>query len=276
MVSVIIEQRIVVKFHFKLGKTATETYNLLKEVYGGECLSRARVFEWFKRFKDGRQDVEDDSRPGRPSTSKTDENVEKVASLIRSNRRLSIRAIAETVNIDKECVRQILHDNLNMQKVCAKMVPKVLTFEQQATRKSVCTDILDAIKNDPKLLEKVITCDVNPGFLRMIRKQSANPCIGRLQLHQEQKKARRSKSKFKVMMIVFSDIHGIVYLHWVPEGQTINQHYYLEVLGNLRERIRKNDPKCGKKNHGFSTKTMCQLIPRYLSRDSWPNTASQC
>ncbi|GFV37897.1 protein GVQW3 [Trichonephila clavipes] len=87
MVSVIIEQRIVVKFHFKLGKTATETYNLLKEVYGSECLSRARVFEWSKRFKDGRQDVEDDSRPGRPSTSKTDENVEKVASLIRSDRR---------------------------------------------------------------------------------------------------------------------------------------------------------------------------------------------
>ncbi|GFU04817.1 protein GVQW3 [Trichonephila clavipes] len=120
-----------------------------------QCLSLARVFEWFKRFKDGRQD---DSRPGRPSTSKTDENVEKVDSLIRSDHRLSIRAIAETVNIDKECVRQILHDNLNMQNVCAKMVPKILTFEQQATRKNVCTDILDAIKNDPNLLEKVITC----------------------------------------------------------------------------------------------------------------------
>ncbi|KAG5319638.1 GVQW3 protein, partial [Pseudoatta argentina] len=63
-----IEQRIV-KFHVKLGKTVTETYNLLKEVYGHECLSRARVFEWFKRFQDGREDVEDDSRPGRPSTS---------------------------------------------------------------------------------------------------------------------------------------------------------------------------------------------------------------
>ncbi|GFX59571.1 protein GVQW3 [Trichonephila clavipes] len=75
MVSVIIEQRIVVQFLFKLGRTATETYNLLKEVYDSECFSCARVFEWFKRFKDGRQDVEDDSQPGRPSTSKTDENV---------------------------------------------------------------------------------------------------------------------------------------------------------------------------------------------------------
>jgi len=45
MLSVTIEQRIVVKFHMKLGKTATETYNLLKKVYGNECLSRACVFE---------------------------------------------------------------------------------------------------------------------------------------------------------------------------------------------------------------------------------------
>ena len=50
-------------------KTATETYNLLKEVYGNERLSRARVFKWFKRFQNGREDVQDDSRPGRPSTS---------------------------------------------------------------------------------------------------------------------------------------------------------------------------------------------------------------
>ena len=47
-------------------------------------------------------------------------------------------------------------------------------------------------------------------------------------------------------MIVFFDIHGIVYLHWVPEGQTINQHYYLHVLAELRERIRKKRPELWK------------------------------
>ncbi|KAG5309233.1 GVQW3 protein, partial [Acromyrmex insinuator] len=42
-------------------KIATETYNLLKEVYGHECLLRARIFEWFKHFQDGREDVEKSS-----------------------------------------------------------------------------------------------------------------------------------------------------------------------------------------------------------------------
>lgn len=44
MLSVLIEQRIVVKFGMVLGKTTNETYTLLKKVYGNECLSRARVF----------------------------------------------------------------------------------------------------------------------------------------------------------------------------------------------------------------------------------------
>ena len=62
------EQRVNVKFCVKLGKSATETYCLLKNVYGDECLSRTQVFEWFKRFKEGREETGDDQRPGRPST----------------------------------------------------------------------------------------------------------------------------------------------------------------------------------------------------------------
>ena len=69
MTSIKIEMRVNVKFLAKLGKSATETYGLLKEVYGDDCLSRTQVFEWFKRFKEGREDVEDDPRPSRPSTA---------------------------------------------------------------------------------------------------------------------------------------------------------------------------------------------------------------
>jgi len=74
----------------------------LKKVYGDEYLSRTQVFEWFKRFKEGREEIGDDQRPGRPSTSKTEANIEKVGEIVRQNRRLSIRAVAELNNIYKE------------------------------------------------------------------------------------------------------------------------------------------------------------------------------
>jgi hypothetical protein len=52
MLSVKVEQHVNVKCLAKLGKFATETYSLLMEVYGDECLSHTQVFKWFKRFKE--------------------------------------------------------------------------------------------------------------------------------------------------------------------------------------------------------------------------------
>ena len=129
--SVNVEQRVHVKNYVKLGKSITETYDLLKKVYGDECLSHTEVFKWFKRFKEGKEEIRDDQCPGRPSTSKTDANIKIVSEIVRQNRRLSIRAVAELININKKTVRQILHNNFNIKKVCSKMVPRLLTPEQK-------------------------------------------------------------------------------------------------------------------------------------------------
>ena len=116
-----VEQRTNIKFCVKLGKTATETFNMLLEVYGDSCMSRTRVFEWHKRFVDGQLSVEDDAKPGRPCSVKTDVNIEKVRELVRTDRHLTIRMMADQLGIDKKLVRSILVDNLGMRKVCAKM-----------------------------------------------------------------------------------------------------------------------------------------------------------
>ena len=106
------EQRINLKFLVKLKKTPTECYKLLQEAYGDNSLSRARVFEWCKRFSEGRESI----------------------------------------------------------------------------------------------------------------------------------------LKFKAMLIVFFDINGILMTEWIPEGQTVNQTYYLSVLATLREWVRKKRPELWKNN----------------------------
>ena len=67
------EQRICIKFCFKIGKTATETYQLLQQAYGEDAMGRTQVFDWFRPFKEGRTSVESDYRSGRPSTSRNGE-----------------------------------------------------------------------------------------------------------------------------------------------------------------------------------------------------------
>ena len=61
------------RFFFKLGKNATETYGMLQTAFGTSCMNRASVFEWHKRFKEGRESVRDDERCGRSKEVRTPE-----------------------------------------------------------------------------------------------------------------------------------------------------------------------------------------------------------
>jgi len=56
---------------------------------------------------------------------------------------LAVRNIAEEVNIDRETVRKILTEDLDMRKVCAKIVPKELTEEQKERRITIYQDLLE-------------------------------------------------------------------------------------------------------------------------------------
>ena len=60
----ILEERYAIKFCFKLGKNATETYGRLQTAFGASCMNRASVFEWHKRFKEARESVMDDEMCG--------------------------------------------------------------------------------------------------------------------------------------------------------------------------------------------------------------------
>ena len=61
--------------------------------------------------------------------------------------------------MDRESVQRILREELNMRKVCAKVVPKVLSDEQKELREELCLDLLRCIENEPVLLNSIITCD---------------------------------------------------------------------------------------------------------------------
>ena len=54
-------------------KNATETYGMLQTAFGASCMNRASVFEWHKRFKEGRESMRDDERSGRGKEVNTPE-----------------------------------------------------------------------------------------------------------------------------------------------------------------------------------------------------------
>ena len=68
-----LEEWYAIKFCFKVGKNATETYGMLQTAFGASCMNQASVFVWHKRFKEGKESMRDEERCGRSKEVRTPE-----------------------------------------------------------------------------------------------------------------------------------------------------------------------------------------------------------
>jgi len=79
------------------------------------------------------------------------------------------------------------------------------------------------------------------------------------------------KSNVKAMLITFFDFRGVVHREWVPQGQTVNQHFYLEIMKRLRENVRKKRPESWKSgswmlHHDNAPAHSSLLIRQFLAK----------
>ena len=70
-----------------------------------------------------------------------------------------LRMISNELNLNWFTVRQIIKQDLDVRRVCAKMVPKNLTSEQKASRRDACLDLLDCLERESEFFSHVITGD---------------------------------------------------------------------------------------------------------------------
>ena len=103
--------------------------------------------------------VDDNERSGRPSTSTTPENIAKVREAILADCRQTIHNVCEMVGMSHGIVQRILADNLNMRRISARFVPRLLNDDQKAHRVSVCREFKQQARDDPNFISTIITSD---------------------------------------------------------------------------------------------------------------------
>ena len=114
------EQRVCIRFCFLLAKTAAETVTMLREAFKEEALSQTRVYEWFSWFKCGDMSLEDQPRSGHPSTSRTNENIQKIRNAIMFDRCRTIDELEALTGVSWSSCQQILTEELHMKRVAVK------------------------------------------------------------------------------------------------------------------------------------------------------------
>ena len=154
-----LEERYAIKFCFKLGKSATETYGMLQTAFGASCMNRASVFQWHKRFKEGRESVRDDERCGRSKEVRTPELIGQIMNFMDKDRRVSIKTIRAQFDVSVGNIHTIIHKKLKMRKICAKLVPRMLREDQKERRCHDSREMIELINLDPAVLDALVTSD---------------------------------------------------------------------------------------------------------------------
>jgi hypothetical protein len=91
---------------------------LAQKAYGNEAVNRSNIFRWYSGFRNGRELVEDDERGDGLKSAQNEVNIAAVADLVKNDRRITSRMVAEFLNIPKTVVLRILMEDLGKKVVC--------------------------------------------------------------------------------------------------------------------------------------------------------------
>ena len=119
------EARAIIKLCCKLGYSPTKTFEMIQEASSERKISRTQVFEWHKRFREGRRSLEDEKGRGR-KTSIDLTLVTAIKDVVDTNRRVTLRDLCNVTGYSYGTVQRVLTDKLGMTKVSARWIPRLL------------------------------------------------------------------------------------------------------------------------------------------------------
>ena len=232
-----IEFRSVIRFLVLKKMKTKDIIQELNSVYGEHAPAERTIYEWIAAFKHGRISVFDQERPGRPSEISDDKKIQ-LAETIKTNRRITTRAISDALNVSKGTVYALMKD-LGIRKLCSRFVPHFLTEEMMRNRLTCCEEnlaLLSELGND--FLSDIVTMDETP--LSLYSAESKRESMEWKFPHEtSSRKLRSSTSHRKALMLtIFWDRRGVVSVDFT-DG-TCNSEYYIQQMLAARKNRRKS------------------------------------
>jgi len=176
------EESACIKLCFKLGKTVTEYYEMLKTAFGEQAMVRSQTFQWFSRFKAGRNSTDDDERSGRPVSTSTPEMIESVRQIIREDHRRTIDDVSMLVGISHGTCHKNLTEDLKMRRVASNVVPRLLRVDKNSHDLTFAWNSKKMPLTTPAFF-RMSSRVKKPGFTPTTRKTKLSPVNGKVRVH---------------------------------------------------------------------------------------------
>lgn len=219
-------------YDFKNGCKAAESARRIRNVCGEDSVTDGIARFWFRRFKTGNENLEDEPRQGRPLAFEDDE----LHACLQSNPRATCETIAELLNCEESTVQKRLHAIGFVNKL-DKWVPHRLTPENKFMRLSICTSLLARNDLDP-FTDRIVTCDEkwvlhdnNQRSRQWVPRGKDPGTTAKLDLHPK-----------RLLMTVWWNSRGIIHLSYLPHGQTITAAVYSSQIQEVHQKLLQTHP----------------------------------
>lgn len=232
------ESRHVIKFLTLQGKTYNEVHDSMVDVYGDKAPSAATCFRWHREFERGRETVTDESRCGRPKSATDRLHIEIVKKILDEDRRQTVRQVANRAGISRMSAFRIIHDDLEMTRVCARFVPRFLTDQHRRRRVEASTRNLEKYDEERSKFFKGITTQDETWLHHYEPESKDQSSQWRTREEGAPIKFKAVASAGKVMSSVFWDSKGILIDDYLEDKNTVTGVYYAKEIEDLRESIK--------------------------------------
>ncbi len=235
------EQRASIKMCVRVGESARSTIQKIQAAWEDNALSVTQIRFWFRRYsQEPDRNTKDNVHPGRPVSRRSEAAKEAARRLLDEDCRVTVRQVAGHTKMGKTTAHRLLKEDLKVSKIAPKYVLKVLTQAQKDFRVCLAHGNITELERDPSLFSRIIATDESWIFTYDPRMKFADmEWTTPNQPHP--RKALRSRSQWKMMLILYFDSHGPISTYFYDDG-TIDSATYIDSLRDMREALRRKRP----------------------------------
>ncbi len=154
------ERWYTIKHYCARGRTVHQVYEILKETYGDNDLVCSTVYWWHDAFlKEGTMNAKLKGGPSVPTTKLMKVLVNTVAIIMQEKSWLTMRELAQTLQIAPSTARILLTEKLRLSRVCWRWILHSLTEEQCAEHAQIWRMMLAKWEHENVYFDNVVTCD---------------------------------------------------------------------------------------------------------------------
>jgi histone-lysine N-methyltransferase SETMAR len=262
------KQRFYIFVSWKNGRDATEIHNELVNAVGEQALSIPTIRRWIAKYKDGEIDFDDKPRSGRPREAVTSEKISRIQELVANDPHITTRRLEEESGISHERIVHILHNELDLHKICAKWIPHKLSAEHKEKRVEISKQLLQVLD---KGYNNIITGDETWMYFFTISSKEGN----KVWLEKGESRpqiVRTAQNSKKRMFCIFFSVDGVVARIVVKKKQTVNANLYSkqilpEVFSKFMEKKGRTTVRDVMLHHDNAAPHKAGIVTEYLSKE---------